>query len=282
MMKKYFKLMRIKHYIKNMLIFVPLFFSQSMFESDKIRWAVVGYLAFCFVCSAVYIFNDLQDAEKDRLHAIKKNRPIACGEVSYKTACVFIFVCIMLTIGCNYFTSNPGEGALYLFGYLILNIWYSMGLKNMPILDVIILSCGFILRLLYGAMVTQIEVSGWLYLTIFSATFYLGLGKRRNEWKGQAAGITRDVLLDYTFDFLDKNMYVFLGLTDTFYALWAIEQPEQGTVWTVPIVMVILMKYSFDIEGDSDGDPVEVVLKDRWLIVLGILYSICMYLLLYV
>ena len=187
----------------------------------------------------------------------------------------------MLALGCNYFTSNPGDGALYLFGYLILNIWYSMGLKNMPILDVIILSCGFILRLLYGAMVTQIEVSGWLYLTIFSATFYLGLGKRRNEWKGQAAGITRDVLLDYTFDFLDKNMYVFLGLTDTFYALWAIEQPEQGTVWTVPIVMVILMKYSFDIEGDSDGDPVEVVLKDKWLIVLGIWYSICMYLLLY-
>lgn len=155
-----------------------------------------------------------------------------------------------------------------------------MGLKNKPIIDIVILAAGFVIRIFYGGMITGVSISKWLYLVITSGSLYMGLGKRRNEMKKQTD--TRDVLKYYNVDFLDKNMYVCVALTIVFYVLWTYEMPNAQISWTIPIFIILLMSYSLDVEGNSDGDPVEVILHDKILIGILILYALFIFGLLYV
>lgn len=161
-----------------------------------------------------------------------------------------------------------------IIAYFICNLLYSGGLKKLPIVDVAILVSGFVIRVLYGAAITDIEISKWMYLTVISMSFYMGLGKRRNEMLQNYEENTRDVLKYYGYGFLDKNMYVSLTLAITFYALWSVDPitteriGSKNMIWTVPILILICLKYSMAVEGTLDGDPVEVVLKDRILLLM--------------
>lgn len=277
----YLKLFRVKHYIKNILVFLPIIFNKSFFKYDKLSNAFLAFIAFCLVSSAVYIINDIQDAEKDKNHPVKKNRPIASGAIPIRSAVVIAGMLIVLSVLVN-LCIQTFWGCVLVISYLIINVLYSLGLKDQPLIDVVILTSGFIIRVVYGGIVTQIDISRWLYLTIFSGAFYMGLGKRRNEIQKQgSAGTTRTVLEYYNYDFLDKNMYVCVALTDTFYALWALEKQINHIVWTVPIFIILLMRYSLDIEGNSDGDPVDVILHDKILIGIGLFYIGCMFIFLY-
>jgi len=266
-MKKYLKLLRVKHYLKNVLVFAPLFFNRTLFTSKSVN-ALIGFLAFSLISSAVYIFNDIQDAPKDRMHPTKRLRPIASGAVSVLQAKIIGFLCMILSITLSICVGNFAS-VFFVLLYFIMNLLYSSGLKNRPLVDVIILAFGFIIRVIYGAALTNIPISGWLYLTIWTGAFYMGLGKRRNEIQKQGdEGKTRPVLKYYTYSFLDKNMYVCVALAIVFYALWAVERDNPLFLWSVPIMMIILMKYSLDIEGNSDGDPIEVITHDKTLILL--------------
>lgn len=285
-MKTYLKLLRVRHYIKNMLIFIPLFFNRTFFDKQSLLNAIIGFLSFSLICSAVYIFNDIKDAEKDRLHPIKRKRPIASGDVSVLKAIVILIICFVLSIALNLIVCmriTDGWSFAFLLLYFVLNVAYSLKLKRLPVVDVVILTSGFIIRVIYGAIITDINISGWLYLTVFAGAFFLGLGKRRNEMKRLGnEGDTRSVLQYYNYDFLDKNMYVCVALADTFYALWAIETSIPYMVWTVPLVIVILMKYSLNIEKDEGGgDPVEVLFNDKILIFLCLLLALIMVWVLY-
>lgn len=119
-----------------------------------------------------------------------------------------------------------------------------------------------------------IEISNWLYLTIIAFAFYFGLGKRRNELAGSGSSETRKVLQYYNHNFLDKNMYLCVALGIMFYSLWTIEHTSEYLVWSVPMVLVICMKYSLDIEGRSDGDPVEVLVHDKVLVIMCLVYGL--------
>lgn len=127
--------------------------------------------------------------------------------------------------------------------------------------------------------VTGVEVSTWLYLVVVTGSLYMGLGKRRNELKQQ--NNSREVLKYYNESFLDKNMYVAVAIVIVFYALWTIESSNEVLAWTVPVFIIILMRYSFDVEGDSDGDPIEVLLHDKVLIILSVIYVISIFVILY-
>ena len=167
--------------------------------------------------------------------------------------------------------------------YFGLNIVYSLGLKNVPILDIAILASGFLIRVLFGGAITSVTVSSWLYLTIISMSFYLGLGKRRNELKKHKGKQTRTVLKYYNKNFLDSNMYVFSAVSLVFYSLWAQSYQKQLVLWTIPIVMIIVMKYNLDIESsDSEGDPINVIMHDFAIFILGIVYSILIFFALYI
>ena len=179
--KLYLKLMRIKHYIKNLLIFLPLIFSMQFYNIDNVIKTFISFIIFSFECSIVYIINDISDKEKDKKHPTKCNRPIASGKVTIKEACGLISLLIILII----VTSTLIKADIYIYAillfYLVLNIFYSEFLKNIPIVDIICLVIGFVLRIIFGASIINVEVSNWLYLTIISFSFYLALGKRRNE-----------------------------------------------------------------------------------------------------
>ena len=286
-MKNYLKLMRVHHYLKNVLIFLPLVFSQNLFDLTLLKKTILGFFAFSILSSIVYIINDIQDVEKDRKHPTKCKRPIASGAVSVKEAYILAVLIAVIGITLNYFACGVnllGWGFVLL--YVGLNFAYSMGLKNLPIIDITILVSGFLIRVLYGSAVTAIEVSNWLYLTVISMSFYLGLGKRRNELDAQGSK-SRKVLKFYNHDFLDKNMYMCLGLTIVFYSLWCVDSTtierysNSNIVWTVPLVMLICMKYSLNVEGNSDGDPVSVLLKDKILMGMVFFYVIIVLLIIY-
>lgn len=292
--KEYIKLIRVKHYFKNVLIFLPLIFSGNIFNIEKLIISIIGFIAFSFVASVVYIINDIRDIENDRKHPIKRKRPLPAGTVSKKEAIILAIVMLLIAyllntiifVTCNMTIQNLVMSMILLSLYILLNIAHSFGLKNKPIIDIVILVSGFLIRILYGSAITNIEVSNWLYLTVISGSFYMGLGKRRNEIKKQGDK-SREVLKRYSKEFLDKNMYVCLTLSIVFYALWCVDSAtiqRMGTnlmVWTVPIVMIILMKYSLDVEGDSYGDPVDVLFKDKILLLIVALYAISVFSIMY-
>lgn len=148
-------------------------------------------------------------------------------------------------------------------------------MKKIAILDILILALGYVLRVQYGGILADAEISGWLYMVVLSGAFYLGFGKRRDEIK--MGTDTREVLKDYTYAFLDKNMYVCMELAIVFYSFWAVSQSVKMMRWTIPVFMMILMKYSLDMEDDTAGgcgDPVEVILKDKVLLAILIFYVI--------
>lgn len=278
-MKEYIKLLRIKHYIKNFLVFLPLFFAGAFFDVKKLINAGEGFICFCLISSSVYILNDYRDIDKDRKHPIKCNRPLASGIIKPSNAIIIMMLCIIVVMIISLHIGSI-EAFILLSVYFLLNVAYSMGLKNIPIIDVVILASGFVIRLFYGGCVTNIEISKWLYLVVTTGSLYMGLGKRRNELKRQID--TREVLKYYSGPFLDKNMYVCLTLTIVFYAIWTVELSKRIMIWTVPFFIIILMCYSLNVEGDSDGDPVEVILKDKMLMGFIFSYAICIFLLIYV
>ena len=282
MIKNYIKLMRPKHYLKNGLIRAPLFFSKEINILNKIIDVLFAFLAFSLISSTIYIINDTMDAEKDRQHPKKCKRPIASGQISKKNAIIFSILLFILSFTFHYFGNRNklfSISTIYLISYFFINLSYSLGLKNKPILDLVLLSAGFLLRVLYGGEITDVPISYWLYLIVITFSFYMGFGKRRGELEIKGDKNTREVLKKYSYEFLDKKMSIFMALTLVFYSLWTVDKKTTDVVgndlfiWTVPLVIIIFLRYSYVIElGESDGDPVEVLLSDKVLISLVIVY----------
>lgn len=286
-MNRYLKLMRVHHYMKNLLVFAALVCSGQLFVPAKLCAGVLGFFAFCATSSAIYIINDIRDCEKDRRHLTKCRRPIASGAVS---VCNAIILAVVLFVLAALFIAPVFKlsAALLLLLYIVLNLAYSFGIKNVPIADITVLAAGFVIRVIYGAQLTEIIISNWLYLAVFAMSFYLALGKRRGELIQVADGDTRSVLKAYPLDFLNRNMTMCLTLGNVFYALWSMDQVTTAfyhnrlLIFTVPIVLLITLKYSLTIEGASDGDPVEVLIHDRALLLLVLLYLAVMLGILYI
>lgn len=289
-MKNYIKLIRVKHWLKNGLIFVPLFFSKNLLNYEKIILCIIGFFVFSFISSVVYIINDINDVENDKKHEIKKKRPIASGLISIKNAIFTIFILSMSIIIFMIFLYIKTKYILVFLipiSYLILNILYSILLKHKPIVDVVVIVIGFLLRIMYGGIIINVAVSKWLYLMIIFGSFYLGFGKRRNEIIKNGKD-SRKVLQYYTKDFLDKNMYVCLTLAIVSYTLWCVDSDTILRVgndfiyWTIPLLMVIFQLYSLNIEGNSHGDPIDVLFNDKYLIILIISFVTILTLLMYI
>lgn len=283
------RLCRPKHWLKNVLVFAPLVFSGNLLNPDNFFKTLIGWFAFNFTASAVYIFNDLRDIETDKLHEIKKKRPLAAGQAT-PAAAKILFCCLLCAAaGANIIASKRPEPAGLLLLYLILNILYSLRVKKIPLLDIAFLVVGFLIRIFYGAFLISETVSVWLYLTVTTMSAYLGLGKRRNELQKRIDNNheINGVLKFYTPEFLDKNMYMCLTLTIAFYALWAISPipalpvPSNARIWTVPLVLLICMRYSLLIESKTYADPVDVLTSDRILMLLVMFYGLYMAFLMY-
>ena len=207
------RLLRPQHWVKNLLVAVPAFFGR--------KFAPVGialaFVSMCLAASGVYALNDWRDAPRDRLHPVKRLRPVASGLISGRAALVTAGVCLGASM-----LIPLASGGLYAAGllaaYIAINLAYSVaGAKDWAIADVTIVAMGFVLRMLYGAAMTDVKVSSWLLLTVLMGSYYMALGKRRNELRDMpAGGETRAVLSQYSYAFLNQHMYLFLTLTIAF------------------------------------------------------------------
>ncbi len=279
----YLKLLRVKHYMKNLLIFFPLIFSLNLFQSSLWGYSVIGFVFFSLLTSVVYMINDIKDKEDDSKHPTKKNRPIASGKVSIQTArfiSLFLFLISMASLFALF--SLQGNIGIVLFPtlYLINNFIYTYKIKQIPILDVLSIAVGFLFRVLFGSALIDVYVSPFLYLTILTLAFYMGYGKRRGEYH---LPHKRKVLNHYPLAFLEKSMTMCVTLAIVFYVMWGLRLSDDYWVLmiTTPLILLILMRYNFVIEGDSDGDPVEVMVKDKFLFTSIIFYGVSLIILLY-
>jgi len=285
--KRYLRLMRIQHYIKNILILLPIVFSGRLFNINLLLINLLGVVSFSFIASFIYVINDIADVNQDKLHPVKCKRPIASGEIEKKNAVIFSIMLFIISAVSNYYIcakSGPTVWILWSI-YILINFAYSFGLKKIPVVDVIILAIGFMIRVLYGGAISGIEVSFWLYFTVLSISLYMSLGKRRNELKNQGECV-RKVLRYYNYKFINIFMYVFFIFILIFYTLWCVATVSQnknllGVYFTIPLVIFIIARYSKDIEGKVDGDPINVLLKDRVLIISGLIYMISLLFILY-
>ena len=267
-------LMRPWHVLKNVLVLMPAFFGGRILAAGM---PLLGFVSMSLASSAVYALNDVHDAPRDRLHPEKRSRPVASGEVSPAQAALLAAVCLALSVALPLGFGAPLLSLWPLLAYVAANLAYSLlGFKDIPIVDVTIVALGFVLRVIYGGLLAGVEVSSWLLLTVMMASYYMALGKRRNELRDTREQ-TRAVLTRYTYDFLDRQMYLFLTLTVAFYSLWSVDaHTAPHAVLTVPVVILLLMRYSLVVEGESGGDPIEVILHDRMLLVLAALYAVLM------
>lgn len=274
-MKKYLELIRIKHWIKNALIFIPIICA-GLINYNNILKVGIGFIAFSLMCSFIYIINDIRDVEKDKLHPRKKKRPLPSGKITKTTAIIIAVVLVLLSIIINVVVNNSliNNSLYFLIAYMILNIGYSLGLKDIAIIDIVILASGFIIRVYYGASIIGVPVSDWLFLTILNASLFLGLGKRRKEIEKNKNA--RAVLKEYNEAFLDKFQYLTLSLMIVFYSLWTIEQNIKYLFITIPLLMIIFMKYCLIIEKSDEGDPTTILYQDKILLALCAIYGILM------
>ena len=272
---KYIRLLRVKHWIKNGLIFLPLIGAYS-FLPESVSKILLAFLAFSFMSSFVYIMNDVVDINKDRKHPRKKYRPIASGKISLTEATFIAIFMIALSVFFNYLATgtfiNKSLGILLL--YLLNNICYSFGMKNLPIVDVSLLTAGFVLRVYYGSFVLGIPVSSWLFLTVLSASLYMGFGKRRKEFSNPDD--VRPVLKYYNKRFIENFMNITLTLVIVFYSLWTLEQDNVFIYTSIPMLIIILMQYMLFVETGTEGDPVTVLFQHKSLLATTLMYVVYM------
>lgn len=277
---RYIRLIRAKHWIKNLLVFMPMACAGLLADPQALKQAFAAFAAFSTAASSIYVFNDLKDVEKDRLHPVKKNRPVASGAVTKRQArAMGVLMATLALAACD--TFDDPMPAIAVLAYLVINAAYGMKLKHVPVADVACLTAGFALRLWCGAAATGVEVSGYLYLTVLSAAAWMSMGKRRNELL-HTDGETRPVLKEYTAGLLDRARTSCATLMIAFYALWA-TRPGIGATYgetllplSIPIVMLITMRYALDVEKSQDGDPVEVLLGDKFLLAACLAYAALM------
>lgn len=284
------KQLRVKHYLKNALIALPLFFSGKLTNWPLVLKVICTIVAFSLMCSVVYIVNDLIDAKNDRKHPKKRKRPIASYMLKKHEAIILAVVLISGSFFTCFYCVGKNLFAFYIIlGYAVFNFLYSLVFKQIPIIDVICLAICYIVRLLLGGLVVGVDISNWLYLTVLFAALLMGLGKRRNEISSVKG--TRKVNEAYNYQFLDKNLYVCMACIFIFYSLWAIDvHPLDPSllngkllIATIPLVVGILMRYSLDIEkSTSSGDPVDVLFKDVWLIVMAFIFIVMLLVAIYV
>jgi 4-hydroxybenzoate polyprenyltransferase len=271
-MKDLLHLIRAKQYIKNLIIFLPLFFSAQLTEILLLNKALIAFVAFSLCASGVYIFNDIQDAEFDRKHPEKKNRPIASGAVSVKSATLLMGVLFLAGFSAMFVLSV--DAAIYTGIYVLLNIAYSLYLKHVAILDVNIIGAGFVLRLLVGSAATLTPLSMWIIIMIFLLALFVALAKRRDDVLVyiDTGNMMRKVVGGYNLSFIDSAMTIIASVIIVAYLLYTTSTEiitrlnnEYIYLTALFVILGVLRYLQITFVEKLSGDPVAIFLNDRFL-----------------
>ncbi|HQY96676.1 MAG TPA: decaprenyl-phosphate phosphoribosyltransferase [Phycicoccus sp.] len=271
------KACRPRQWVKNVLVLAAPVAGGVLAHWDKLALGVLGMVAFILASSAVYLINDIVDVELDRAHPTKRNRPIAAGllpiPLAWAAAVVLLVGAPALALLANWHLSAV------IVIYLVLSLAYSLRLKAEPVIELFLVASGFLLRAIAGGVATGIDLSHWFVLTAGFGSLFVAAGKRYGELHRLQAGLlsrTRPVLEHYTTTYLRFVWTVSAGAVCLTYAQWALSRfGDQQRLWTtlsiVPFIMA-LMRYAVDVDRGEGGEPEEIILKDRQLIVLGALW----------
>ena len=272
--------LRPRQWVKNLFVFAGVVFAQQMFTPLVWR-AVAAFVIFCGLSGAIYLFNDVADVDKDRLHPQKKERPIAAGLLSIRAAVASGLVLSAASLAAA-FSLSPVFG-LTALGYGVLLTAYSAWLKHLVILDVLTVATGFVLRAVAGAVAVDVEISGWLLICTILIALFLALGKRRHEYRtltGNAAA-HRPILAEYSEGFLDQMISVVTASTVTAYALYTMSAETVGKFHTrllpltLPFVLYGIFRYLYLLyRRDLGGNPSDLLANDRALLVDALLWML--------
>ena len=276
-MNKYLKLLRVEQWVKNLFVFAPLFFSGNITNLELLIKSIFAFFTFSFIASSIYIINDYSDIESDRKHPEKKNRPLASGTVSKATAKVFLVILLALVVFTIFtmqtlYATNYWQFAVIILFYFVMNLAYTFKLKHVAIVDVCIISVGFVLRVLAGGYASGILISQWAILLTFVLALVLAIGKRRGELvNAQVSGRTRKSLDGYNVQFADIALSISCALAIVCYLMFTLSPEVQQrfhprVFYTVFFVVFAFLRYlQQTLVYNRTESPTKIIYKDRYI-----------------
>lgn len=284
-MKNILRLIRLRQWVKNLFVLVPLFFGGALLNAEAVFAGIITLASFCFVASSIYCLNDIRDVEADRRHPVKCKRPIASGAVTIGQAYAFMIVMFALSLAVLFLlpAHQLEVGGVIVF-YFALNVAYCLKLKEYAIVDVCIVAFGFVLRILAGGVAAEVVLSKWIILMTFLLTLFLSFAKRRDDvLRMDETGIApRKNTIRYNLTFINQAITITASVTLVCYIMYTVS-PEvvanlhtENLYLTSVFVLVGLLRYiQIAVVDQQSGDPTKVILKDRFtqLVVLAWLIS---------
>ncbi|MFT4847500.1 MAG: decaprenyl-phosphate phosphoribosyltransferase [Parvicella sp.] len=285
---EFIKLIRVKHWVKNLFLFIPLFFAGEVLNTSYYIPLILGFFAFGLVASSIYILNDLQDIENDKIHPKKKFRPLAAGTISKKVGITAIPILLIIGFSIAYFVSFKFSFVLAV--YFILNIAYTFGFKKIAILDIIIVSIGFVIRIKAGSIITLVPLSQWIIIMVFLLALFLAIAKRRDDLiiKESLGTDVRAASKKYSLEYLNTALSLISGVIIVAYLMYTLS-PEvierMGTYrlfYTSLFVIAGILRYlQLALVENNTGSPTSLLYKDRFIQGVIILWVLSFYLLIY-
>lgn len=286
MIKEIIKLIRVTNWLKNIFVFIPLIFSENLFNIPSVLTTLLAVVCFSLVSSVVYIINDIADINRDREHPIKKNRPIATGKISLRTASLIIFgLLVIITLILFNFSVHFWY---VIAGYLLMNIAYSFKLKSIVIVDIMCIAAGFMLRVIGGAVAINVDTSKWLILTTLFLSLFLAVMKRKSESELTENSNSRQVLKDYTSDFINQISSISAGAVIICYALYTVSERTisifntENLVFTTIFFIFGIFRYMHIVYTQQKGEnTIGILIKDIPMILNAILYGVVVFIIIY-
>ena len=264
---------------KNFLVFAALIFSGTILISNYLIITIITFFLFCLASGGIYIFNDILDKKEDAIHPAKKNRPIASGELSLNPAIFSVIIISIISIG-GAFIINEFLGFVFI-GYIILTVLYTIKLKHVVILDILIVAIGFVLRAIAGAAAISVRISPWLLVCTLFLALFIVIGKRRHEivLLQENASEHRKILGEYSIILLDQMIVVVTAASIVSYALYTLDSATinkfhtENLVYTIPFVILGMFRYFYLIYKKNLGDrPEEILFNDIGIIITVLLW----------
>jgi len=282
------KLLRIKHWIKNTFLFIPTFFAGNIFNLTELTKLFEGFLAFSFIASAVYILNDINDRNIDKLHPKKKSRPIASGKIKVSQASFVLVLCLILGLLLGLYISHT---FLYLLAvYFLLNVGYSLGLKNIAILDLFIVAFGFLLRIYGGGIITDLPISHWLSMMVLLLALFLVIAKRRDDIviRASTGEEIRKTSKTYNLEFINSCLTLLSAVIIVAYLMYTVspEITERFNsnylfITTVFVIAGVMRYLQITFVEQQSGSPTSIFFKDKFILITVFCWIVSFYILIY-
>ena len=283
------KLIRIKHWSKNALLFFPLLFSGLLMDGSLLLDVAIGFVAFSFMASSIYIINDMKDVAFDRQHPVKRYRPIASGAISRKSAGGVLIVLFLCSAGLGFLLDI--NFLWILLSYFVLNIFYSYWLKHVSIIDITIIAVGFLLRIFSGGVLANdVYISHWLILMTFLLALFMAIAKRRDDLliKEKNNVQVRKVIRGYNLPFINVVMPLFASITIVCYIMYTISAEVTERVGTdkvyftsLPVIVGMLRYLQLTIVEEKSGSPIDILFKDTLIRLMLLIWLVAFFIILY-